>query len=556
MRLVAGLGLASLILWLNGVDLAQAQQSFVLGSAPLSKGGKFAPRVTCPSPNPNLEGPPNFMDGCPLPASGLNLTAPINSPSFTGIPTAPTPPTGDSSSRIATTAFVQSTPASTVPASGITGTTLPSNIVGSSITTLGAGAALGNIGTLSNAEFIGYGGGSGIGNAQAVLFAAGSGASFSCVAGTPQVCTIGATGTGGVSGPSSSTVSYVPQWGTTSGNALLSGLPVVSTPMASAIVETGTGGTIANGFLASGAALANIGLAGITASYLAGGAALVNIGAGNITSGYLASGAAASNVGSLGGSLTGMLPSPSLASGAALGNIGTGNITASYLAPGAAASNIGTLSSDLSGTLPGGKVVGLQGFPVASTTPLTGQIEEWSGSAWTPSNAPVSGINALTQDVTASGTGSQPATVVGLQGNPVSSATPIAGQYLGWSGSSWGPTNGGIMSLTQDVIAAGTGAQPATVVGLQGRPVSSAAPATQQLLGWNGSAWAPANNPPATGVTPGNYTVATTSSSYFCQTINASGQITSMVSGECSTSGAPIGDSTGALGDASGQLGG
>src|SRR5215475_4379833 len=38
----------------------------------------------------------------------LNLgAAPLNSPAFTGNPTAPTPPSGDSSTTLATTAFVQ-----------------------------------------------------------------------------------------------------------------------------------------------------------------------------------------------------------------------------------------------------------------------------------------------------------------------------------------------------------------------------------------------------------------------------------------------------------------
>ena len=64
--------------------------------------------AACPTPNPNLQGPPHFQDGCPLPAQGLNLTAPANSPALTGTPTAPTQPTGDASNAIATDAFVKS----------------------------------------------------------------------------------------------------------------------------------------------------------------------------------------------------------------------------------------------------------------------------------------------------------------------------------------------------------------------------------------------------------------------------------------------------------------
>lgn len=40
---------------------------------------------------------------------GIDLKAPINSPAFTGAPSAPTPPTGDASSRLATTFFVTNT---------------------------------------------------------------------------------------------------------------------------------------------------------------------------------------------------------------------------------------------------------------------------------------------------------------------------------------------------------------------------------------------------------------------------------------------------------------
>lgn len=53
---------------------------FLLGSDGL------ASRVACPLPNPNLLGPGNFIDGCALPAAGLNLAAPLASPHFTGTP--------------------------------------------------------------------------------------------------------------------------------------------------------------------------------------------------------------------------------------------------------------------------------------------------------------------------------------------------------------------------------------------------------------------------------------------------------------------------------------
>jgi hypothetical protein len=58
---------------------------FALGEVPnFAQSFTAAALPPCPTPNPNLLGPPNFRDGCPLPAAGLNLAAPLNSPNFTG----------------------------------------------------------------------------------------------------------------------------------------------------------------------------------------------------------------------------------------------------------------------------------------------------------------------------------------------------------------------------------------------------------------------------------------------------------------------------------------
>lgn len=52
--------------------------------------------------------------------------------------------------------------------------------------------------------------------------------------------------------------------------------------------------------------------------------------------------------------------------------------------------------------------------------------------------------------------------------------------------------SGGITELTDDVLAGpGSGTQPATVVGLQGNPVDPATPATGDVLTWDGAAWIP-----------------------------------------------------------------
>ena len=49
-----------------------------------------------------------------------------------------------------------------------------------------------------------------------------------------------------------------------------------------------------------------------------------------------------------------------------------------------------------------------------------------------------------------------------------------------------------LTALTGDVTASGTGSQAATVARIQGRSVLSTAPTNGQVLAWNGTAWAPA----------------------------------------------------------------
>lgn len=84
--------------------------------------------------------------------------------------------------------------------------------------------------------------------------------------------------------------------------------------------------------------------------------------------------------------------------------------------------------------------------------------------------------------------------VVGLGGRPVSTAQPNVGDAVIWNGSQWAPHSVQIVGTTtnfsgdlsgNDIIQA--------VVGLHGRPLSGAAPLTGQSIVWNGSAWAPAN---------------------------------------------------------------
>jgi len=89
------------------------------------------------------------------------------------------------------------------------------------------------------------------------------------------------------------------------------------------------------------------------------------------------------------------------------------------------------------------KVSGLQGFPVASTTPSLNNILTWNGTNWAPgvltnaTNA-VFGTIKLLGDLNG-GTAGSPV-VTGIQTRPVSATAPTTGQALVWNGTTWLPT--------------------------------------------------------------------------------------------------------------------
>jgi hypothetical protein len=164
----------------------------------------------------------------------------------------------------------------------------------------------------------------------------------------------------------------------------------------------------------------------------------------------------------------------------------------------------------------------IQGRAISSTAPANSQILKWNGSAWSPasddnntysagtgisltgtvfSNAgDLSSANEL-QTISASGTTS-PAIDLSLSGGSI---TFTASGGVGLSRSA---NNINISSLTYDagtgISISGntfshathtgdvTGITSLTVNAIQGRAISSSAPANSQVLKWNGSAWSPA----------------------------------------------------------------
>jgi len=140
--------------------------------------------------------------------------------------------------------------------------------------------------------------------------------------------------------------------------------------------------------------------------------------------------------------------------------------------------------------------------PNLSLTPgvAVGEVITWDGSDWVYSvpSVPVTSVTASSPLSSSGGA------------TPDISLDPgtAPGDVLGWDGSDWTsttPAAPGITDLTGDVTATGPGSASASVVALQGNPVSASAPAAQDVLAWDGAQWAP--TPPPGGLTG---TVSTT----------------------------------------------
>ncbi|MGH9468060.1 MAG: glycosyl hydrolase family 28-related protein, partial [Terriglobales bacterium] len=145
----------------------------------------------------------------------------------------------------------------------------------------------------------------------------------------------------------------------------------------------------------------------------------------------------------------------------------------------------------------------LQGQAVGSTAPTTNQVLTWNGSAWAAAAATGGGMaNPMTAagDLIVGGTSGAPARLaLGSNGDCLTST----GSTEAWAACASGGGSSAFSAITTGentsasmtvgtgaaIVPAGSGEIDATH--LQGNPISTAAPAIGQNLGWNGTAWAP-----------------------------------------------------------------
>jgi FtsZ-binding cell division protein ZapB len=128
------------------------------------------------------------------------------------------------------------------------------------------------------------------------------------------------------------------------------------------------------------------------------------------------------------------LPVNAGTTGQVLSTDGAGVLSWTTASGGAA---LGPASGDVDGTYPALTVTQIQGQPIATTTPLTGQVLAYTGTAWTPKNFSVSDLK------TAAGTAQ------------FASAACTAAQTLTWSSLTDAFTCSNITGLTPASLAAG-----------------------------------------------------------------------------------------------------
>jgi len=187
------------------------------------------------------------------------------------------------------------------------------------------------------------------------------------------------------------------------------------------------------------------------------------------------------------------------------------------------------IAGDVTGLNPATTVVKIQGKDVSPTAPLSGQVLQWDGTTWQPSNPNLGTVTSVTAGtgltggtITSAGTIGMPN--VGIPGTYGSAAqvpvfttdlegrvisvtnTPIGGVYTAGTG----------VSISGTVIAAENTSDIWNADKIQGINVSTVAPTTGQVLQYNSGVWSPSGLPVSwsisgnSGTTPSSNFLGTT----------------------------------------------
>ncbi|MEO0469012.1 MAG: tail fiber domain-containing protein [Bacteroidota bacterium] len=154
-------------------------------------------------------------------------------------------------------------------------------------------------------------------------------------------------------------------------------------------------------------------------------------------------------------------------------------------------------AGDVSGSFPTLTVEALQGNAVSATGPATNDVLRWNGAAWTPHSDTDSSESNEIQALSISANTLTLSNGGGSVMLPTTAPIYTAGDGIDIDGS-FVISNTGDRDSTDDItnttLALGdvSGTFPTlTVEGLQGNAVSGTGPATNDVLRWNGAAWAP-----------------------------------------------------------------
>jgi hypothetical protein len=152
-------------------------------------------------------------------------------------------------------------------------------------------------------------------------------------------------------------------------------------------------------------------------------------------------------------------------------------------------------------------IVALQGRTIDTTIPSSGDVLSWNGSAWAPQPAfanYATGTGITLSGNTFSADNTSPIWNANqIMGSPFSTTAPTGtNQVIKWNGTEWAPAND-----SSSAYAAGSGiilsgytfsadnTSPIWNAGqIMGFNINSTAPFPTQVLKWNGTDWSPAND--------------------------------------------------------------